>query len=268
MHVRDAPGQSAGHVEVMRLKRIEFTAPAGALSSIPTTHSWLPAVRLRGRRKPRRLRRRNVKHLQAMKAIVLPLVLVVVCAWSPRAQTPTGPSATVLPGIEVFVADVPQALRGKRVGLITNHSGDRPRADAGHRPDRAAQGPEARRAARAGARHPRRRSRPARRSTTRPMPKTGVPDLLALQDRGPRTDAGDAEGRRRARLRPPGGRRPHLDVRLDDGAVDAGGGEEEDSVRRARPAESDRRRDRRRRAARSDSSSRSSGCIRSRRGTA
>ena len=58
-----------------------------------------------------------------MKAIVLPLVLVVVCAWSPRAQTPTGPSAPVLPGIEVFVADVPQALRGKRVGLITNQSG-------------------------------------------------------------------------------------------------------------------------------------------------
>ena len=58
-----------------------------------------------------------------MKALVLPLVLVVVCAWSPRAQTPPAPSATVLPGIDVFVADVPQALRGKRVGLITNQSG-------------------------------------------------------------------------------------------------------------------------------------------------
>jgi len=28
-----------------------------------------------------------------------------------------------MPGIEVFLADVPPALRGKRVGLITNHSG-------------------------------------------------------------------------------------------------------------------------------------------------
>jgi uncharacterized protein YbbC (DUF1343 family) len=58
-----------------------------------------------------------------MKAIVLPLVLVVVCAWSPQGQTPPAASATVLPGIDVFVADVPQALRGKRVGLITNQSG-------------------------------------------------------------------------------------------------------------------------------------------------
>ena len=29
----------------------------------------------------------------------------------------------VLPGIEVFLSDVPQRLRGKRVGLITNHTG-------------------------------------------------------------------------------------------------------------------------------------------------
>jgi uncharacterized protein YbbC (DUF1343 family) len=33
------------------------------------------------------------------------------------------PVQTVLPGIEVFLADLPPALRGKRVGLITNHSG-------------------------------------------------------------------------------------------------------------------------------------------------
>ena len=31
-------------------------------------------------------------------------------------------AATVLPGIEVFVADVPAALRGKRIAFITNHS--------------------------------------------------------------------------------------------------------------------------------------------------
>ena len=41
------------------------------------------------------------------------------------AQLPgaaVAPSAPVRPGIEVFVSDVPAALRGKRVGLITNHS--------------------------------------------------------------------------------------------------------------------------------------------------
>jgi uncharacterized protein YbbC (DUF1343 family) len=38
------------------------------------------------------------------------------------AVTSTGTTAVVRPGIEVFLADVPAALRGKRVGLITNHS--------------------------------------------------------------------------------------------------------------------------------------------------
>ncbi len=43
-----------------------------------------------------------------------------------QAQVPPAP---VRPGIEVFLADVPAALRGKRVGLITNHTGiDRSRA--------------------------------------------------------------------------------------------------------------------------------------------
>jgi len=34
-----------------------------------------------------------------------------------------GSAAPVRPGIEVFLADLPPALRGKRVGLITNHTG-------------------------------------------------------------------------------------------------------------------------------------------------
>ncbi len=34
-----------------------------------------------------------------------------------------GAEETVRPGIEVFLTDVPPALRGKRVGLITNHTG-------------------------------------------------------------------------------------------------------------------------------------------------
>jgi uncharacterized protein YbbC (DUF1343 family) len=38
------------------------------------------------------------------------------------AVNPLGSLATVLPGVEVFLSDVPPALRGKRVGLITNAS--------------------------------------------------------------------------------------------------------------------------------------------------
>jgi len=38
------------------------------------------------------------------------------------AATILSAAATVLPGIEVFVSDVPAALRGKRIALITNHS--------------------------------------------------------------------------------------------------------------------------------------------------
>ena len=49
--------------------------------------------------------------------------------------SPAWPSARqkepVRPGIETFLADVPAALRGKRVGLITNHSG----IDRERRPD-------------------------------------------------------------------------------------------------------------------------------------
>ena len=57
-----------------------------------------------------------------------------IFALAVSAQTPA-----VLPGIETFLADVPAALRGKRVALITNHTGiDRARrADidliAGHK---------------------------------------------------------------------------------------------------------------------------------------
>ena len=40
-----------------------------------------------------------------------------------RYKRRQSPAAGVLPGIEVFLSDVPRALRGKRVGLITNHTG-------------------------------------------------------------------------------------------------------------------------------------------------
>ncbi len=39
------------------------------------------------------------------------------------APVSTAQKSAVRPGIETFLADVPAALRGKRVGLITNHSG-------------------------------------------------------------------------------------------------------------------------------------------------
>lgn len=87
-----------------------------------------------------------------MKPIVAALTLCVMTAACARSAIPVAGSSTgamssaaapasgvdaavgatspvVRPGIEVFLADVPQALRGKRVGLITNNSGiDRARA--------------------------------------------------------------------------------------------------------------------------------------------
>jgi uncharacterized protein YbbC (DUF1343 family) len=45
-------------------------------------------------------------------------VTASIFALAVSAQTPA-----VLPGIETFLADVPAALRGKRVALITNHTG-------------------------------------------------------------------------------------------------------------------------------------------------
>jgi uncharacterized protein YbbC (DUF1343 family) len=49
-----------------------------------------------------------------------------VPASSAESATAAGTSsrtAVVRPGIEVFLSDIPQALRGKRIGLITNNSG-------------------------------------------------------------------------------------------------------------------------------------------------
>ena len=53
---------------------------------------------------------------------VLALILVATaCARTPASNAPFA-DGLVRPGLDVFVADVPDALRGKRVGLITNHS--------------------------------------------------------------------------------------------------------------------------------------------------
>jgi len=56
-----------------------------------------------------------------MKALAPTLLLLSACMQSPSSNP--APAATVLPGIDVFIADVPQALRGKRVAFLTNSSG-------------------------------------------------------------------------------------------------------------------------------------------------
>jgi uncharacterized protein YbbC (DUF1343 family) len=69
-----------------------------------------------------------------MKAFAPALLVLASCTQAPSpvpASSPepsavssaTSPNAALVrPGIEVFLADVPAALRGKRVGLLTNHS--------------------------------------------------------------------------------------------------------------------------------------------------
>jgi uncharacterized protein YbbC (DUF1343 family) len=65
-----------------------------------------------------------------MKTLLSAVLLLAACAQpparesAPAAGAPPAESAeAVRPGIETFLADVPAALRGKRVGLITNHTG-------------------------------------------------------------------------------------------------------------------------------------------------
>jgi uncharacterized protein YbbC (DUF1343 family) len=64
-----------------------------------------------------------------MKTLLAALLLLAACTRAPApppsaaaGATPSGTAGVVLPGIDVFLADVPARLRGKRVGLITNHS--------------------------------------------------------------------------------------------------------------------------------------------------
>jgi uncharacterized protein YbbC (DUF1343 family) len=61
-----------------------------------------------------------------MKTLVPALFLLVSCTQAPApvppAMTSSTPSAAVRPGIEVFLAELPPVLRGKRVGLIANQS--------------------------------------------------------------------------------------------------------------------------------------------------
>ena len=56
-------------------------------------------------------------------ALIGAAVVMSLLVAQTQAQVQAPSADAVRPGIEVFLSDVPQALRGKRVGLITNHSG-------------------------------------------------------------------------------------------------------------------------------------------------
>jgi uncharacterized protein YbbC (DUF1343 family) len=60
--------------------------------------------------------------LLPMKLSIIVLVLLAACG-SALAQSELRSAGAVRPGLEVFLSDVPAKLRGKRVGLITNHAG-------------------------------------------------------------------------------------------------------------------------------------------------
>ena len=54
---------------------------------------------------------------------IVAAALMAVCSSSTPPPQVSVTTPAVLPGIETLLADVPVALRGKRVGLITNHTG-------------------------------------------------------------------------------------------------------------------------------------------------
>ncbi len=133
-----------------------------------------------------------------MRAIIAALALVAACARTPApASAPSAPAtgasmaapnraATVRPGIETFLADIPPALRGKRVGLITNHTGiDRSRTSD---IDLIAQHPDLKLVALLAPEHGIRGNIEAgEKVVDEKDPKTGVPvySLYMSEDRGP-----------------------------------------------------------------------------------
>src|SRR6187397_601264 len=58
----------------------------------------------------------------ATRTLISALILLTLSA-VPLAQEPGRSSEPVRPGIEVFLSAVPERIRGKRIGLITNHAG-------------------------------------------------------------------------------------------------------------------------------------------------
>lgn len=61
-----------------------------------------------------------------MRVLLPVLLLLASCTQASSSESAGDPTpstrSAVQPGIEVFLSDIPPALRGKRVGLITNHS--------------------------------------------------------------------------------------------------------------------------------------------------
>jgi uncharacterized protein YbbC (DUF1343 family) len=57
-----------------------------------------------------------------MRTFIPSAILLVLCASVPAQKSP-GSREPVRPGIEVFLSAVPEPIRGKRIGLITNHAG-------------------------------------------------------------------------------------------------------------------------------------------------
>jgi uncharacterized protein YbbC (DUF1343 family) len=54
--------------------------------------------------------------------ILLPFLLALLASCTPTQADTTGATPAVIPGVEVFAANPPAEVIGKRVGLITNHS--------------------------------------------------------------------------------------------------------------------------------------------------
>lgn len=136
---------------------------------------------------------------ETMKALVPVLLLLASCTRIPSPVVTPSPhpapeaamkspddAATVRPGIEVFLADVPPTLRGKRVGLITNNTG----VDRSRTPDidLIARHPDLRLVALLAPEHGiRGDAAPGAKIENETDPKTGVPvySLYLAEDRGP-----------------------------------------------------------------------------------
>ena len=120
-----------------------------------------------------------------MRALLPALALLAACAQQPAAG-PAPAQGVVRPGIEMFIENLPAAVRGKRVGLITNHTGiDRARnTDI----DLIASHPEMRLVALLAPEHGIRGTAAAgERVSDEVDAKTGVPiySLYTSEDRGP-----------------------------------------------------------------------------------
>ncbi len=128
------------------------------------------------------VRRRGSWARPRRTALALVLLLLSACLTTPARP----PAPTVRVGIETFLADVPRALRGKRVGLITNHTG----IDRSRTPDidLIAKHKDLKLVALLAPEHGIRGTAEAgERVTDETDPKTGVPvySLYKSEDRGP-----------------------------------------------------------------------------------